>query len=266
MAKRRLTALQKRQQKEKARSPKKLTRAEIKRQQRSAKQEREREYRRSQQRAQNENLNRKKAAVKARDELHRKIARANGRLLRLERAGIYNTVYTITTNTLGAARFALGRAATEQERKRIELMVDVFLSDETSTVRGALKDIERKRKQFGDTLNHYIGDISPDVIERTYYSFGDIDVKSLVNDYLYEEIVAVFNDLEDMGIKPTTSNLARGIDNGVDTVIVEELEALGVGGDDFIPDWDDLITTAKKSGFSQALKEYKREVKEVKKL
>lgn len=251
MAKRKLTALQKRQQKEQQKQVSNPSRASIKRQQRATAKNNVRRDARAQQRQ----------IQKYHEDLHRKISRANARLLRLERSGIVNSAFVITTNALGRNRFTLPRNASEGARRRLEIMVDRFLNDETSTIKGAMKDIEERRSLFNETISAYVRPIAPDVIEKMYYGFGDIDMKSLVTEYLYEEIMAVFSELEDMGIKPTTSNIGVGIESGIDTVVSDELKARGVKPEN--TDFDFLIDIAKDYGFEAALRQYEFEGNEL---
>lgn len=250
-----LTAKQKRQRKLEAQQPKSKSRAQLKREQRLAAQKARRKAVVTRNKAVKERTENKVKAI--RDELHRKISRANARLLRLERAGITVPSYTITLNTLGRDRFTLRRGASKEERERIEIMVNRFLADETTTIRGAEREIKRQREEFTQNLRTaFVGEIAPDVIEKMYYGWGDIDVKALAREYLYEEINAMFHDIEDIGLTPTDSNLARGIDDGLEMVVRDELRARGVKGN-----LDLLVDIAINNGFDFALRQYEYERK-----
>lgn len=193
------------------------------------------------------------------DELRRKVKTVNQRIARLEKAGLDNTVLTNFQNTIGK-RVKIKRNPTLEDVIRLEMIVDKFLSMKSSTVKGAREGERIRRERFGNLVFTTLGETDRDLIDILYQYMGDLDLRSLMRDYIYKEVVNAARELIKYDIEPTKNRVESNIEKGIDFVVKEVLKENGVT-DTKYNYLDFYVGIALDYGINAAIEQYKYDLR-----
>lgn len=161
------------------------------------------------------------------------VAKANKRIARLEKEGLEPNILSFVKSTLGERiHIPRGKALTEQVFNKIKAITERFLNAATSRLKAAREGEKKHREAFHEKIvRAFEGEIDRDLEGRLYYAIGDIDIKSLLNNYKYEEVLFAMQELNDIGITPTTSIIDKTLQTNISYVVEDELNARGIPTD-----------------------------------
>lgn len=162
------------------------------------------------------------------------VSRANKRITALERAGLNPATLVYLQNALGDTRIHIprGKKLTQQVYFKLKALTEHFLGTKTSLVKGAREAETEHRKKFHERVKRaFSGEVAKDVEDKLFSAIGDIDIKRLLENYVYEEVLTAMQDLRDVGISPTEDLIDRALQNNIEYVVADELAARGVPTD-----------------------------------
>lgn len=198
------------------------------------------------------------------------VAKANKRIKRLEAAGLEPKILTYVKGFLdGENRFRIPRKLNQLDYNNIKNVVERFLGVHESKVRFARKADERKRQNFHKKISNAFGDTLSQSAERVLYdSIGDIDIKSLLRNYTYEEILITLQQLENAQLPSTKDFISQVLQRNIDEVVEDYLKGQGVLQGTDVP-FEKLnnmyyyVQLAKAEGVQEAVNEYEQNLREV---
>lgn len=187
------------------------------------------------------------------------VAKANKRIARLEKEGLEPSILTFIKGVFGdRIRIPRGKALTEQVYNKIKAVTERFLKAGTSKVKAAREGEKKHREAFHEKiLRAFEGEINEDIEANLYYAVGDIDIKSLLNNYKYEEIVFAMQQLNDVGLQPHTDIIDDVLQNNIGFVVEEELNKRGIPTDGTT--LRDYVDIAIQYGIDEAERQYRED-------
>lgn len=160
-------------------------------------------------------------------ELQRKIDKANKRIKRLNENNLKPLILVQALNTLGAEKFSVkGKSA--EERAKIEIILDRFLTSKLSTVKAARTADERQREIFNDLITKGLTEINAETLNTAYNYFGDTDFRQLMKEWTYEEVRAAIATLNKVGADINKQSVDRALFESISAVVERELIERGV--------------------------------------
>lgn len=189
------------------------------------------------------------------------VAKANKRIARLEAEGLEPSILTFIKSALGdRIHIPRGKALTEQTYNKIKAITERFLRAETSKTKAAREGEQKHREAFHERVIRAFGkEINNEVERHLYYAIGDIDVKKLTENYEYEEILFAMNELENVGIRPTTDLVDRVLQSNIEYVVVDMLDERGIPTDGTT--LRDYVDIALQYGIDEAERQYMQDQK-----
>lgn len=158
----------------------------------------------------------------------RDVARANRRIARLEAEKLEPPVLSFVKSALGS-RIHIPRNLTEFDYKKISAIVERFLAVKESRLPAARAREKYRREQFRRKIVSAFGsEISSSAEDYLYYALGDINIKSLLSEYVYEEVVYAMGQLANARIRPTTDLVRSVLEQNIYYVVQDVLEQRGV--------------------------------------
>ena len=189
-------------------------------------------------------------------DLYRKTQEANKRIKQLERAGINPPQLQLLKNALGTETVELTRRTPFGRIQQIEQVVEKFVKSKWTTVAGAAEIDRERRKNFEKLVRETIGNISRQSMSVLYGYMGDMDIRELLSEYIYDEVMLAAREIDEIGGNVTKSNVKMAIDLGIDYYIEYEIQQRGYNLDNidnqFI-DRDVVIDVARSQGINSAI-------------
>ena len=189
-------------------------------------------------------------------DLYRKTQEANKRIKQLERAGLNPPQLQLFKNALGAETVELTRKTPFGRIQQLETIVSKFVGSKWTTVSGAQEVEQNRRKNFEKLVRETIGNISSQSMSVLYGYMGDMDIRELLSEYIYDEVMLAAREIDEIGGNVTKSNVKMAIDRGIDYYIEYEIQQRGYNLDDidnqFI-DRDVVIDVARSQGINSAI-------------
>ena len=189
-------------------------------------------------------------------DLYRKTQEANKRIKQLERAGLNPPQLQLFKNALGADTVELTRKTPFGRIQQLEMIVSKFVGSKWTTVSGAQEVEQNRRKNFEKLTRELIGQISQQTMDTLYNYVGDMDIRQLIDEYVYEEVMLAAHEISDIGGNVTKSNVKMAIDRGLDYYIEYELSERGYNLDMIDNpyfDKDTIIDVARAQGINSAI-------------
>ena len=189
-------------------------------------------------------------------DLYRKVQEANKRIKQLERAGVTPAPLVMLRNTLGENLVSLSKNTPFGRIQQIEQVVEKFVKSKWTTVEGAAEIDRERRKNFEKLVRETIGNISRQSMSVLYGYMGDMDIRELLSEYIYDEVMLAAREIDEIGGNVTKSNVKMAIDLGIDYYIEYEIQQRGYNLDNidnqFI-DRDVVIDVARSQGINSAI-------------
>lgn len=189
-------------------------------------------------------------------DLYRKVQEANKRIKQLERAGVTPAPLEMLRNALGEKTVNISRKTPFGRIQQIEQVVDKFVKSKWTTVEGAAEIDRERRKNFEKLVRETIGNISRQSMSVLYGYMGDMNIRELLSEYIYDEVMLAAREIDEIGGNVTKSNVKMAIDRGIDYYIEYEMQQRGYNLDDidnqFI-DRDVVIDVARSQGINSAI-------------
>lgn len=187
------------------------------------------------------------------------VAKANKRIARLEQEGLEPSVLSFVKSALGdRIHIPRGKALTEQAYNKIKAITERFLNTKSSKLKTAREGERKHREAFAEQVRRALGsDTKQDIIDRLYYALGDVDMKSLLDNYVYGEIISAAEQLDNVGIEIQKNLIEDVIEHNISYVIENELNALGIPTDGTT--LRDYVDIALQYGFNEAVRQYRED-------
>lgn len=188
------------------------------------------------------------------NELRKQVKLANQRLRRLERSNVPSRALTHFKTAMGE-RIKIPRKPTAEDARKIQTKVDIILKKDAFTIKGARAANDVIEERFTNMMRKISPNMSESGIKALYDYMGDIDVKTLTEEYSSEQIAVAADEMVTAGILPTAERIRTALKDGIERVVEEVLVSEGISRND--ENFDLYVNIGADNGIDKAIEQWR---------